>query len=64
MRHFYEDVLGFQLQTELSPNRIEYRVGNNTLVWPSQRGPCAHAGRQRLAPTRLQAFRLTSRSMR
>jgi catechol-2,3-dioxygenase len=32
MRHFYEDVLGFQLQTELSPNWIEYRVGNNTLV--------------------------------
>lgn len=32
MRRFYEDVLGFSLQRELSPNWIEYRIGDNTLV--------------------------------
>ena len=32
MRRFYEEVLGFPLQRELSPNWIEYRVGDNTLA--------------------------------
>lgn len=32
MRRFYEDVLGFPLLRELSPNWIEYRVGDNTLT--------------------------------
>jgi catechol 2,3-dioxygenase-like lactoylglutathione lyase family enzyme len=32
MRRFYEDVLGFPLLRELSPNWIEYRVGGNTLA--------------------------------
>ena len=32
MRRFYEDVLGFPLQRQLSPNWIEYRVGGNTLA--------------------------------
>lgn len=32
MRWFYEDVMRFSLQRELSPNWIEYRVGGNTLV--------------------------------
>ena len=32
MRRFYEDVLGFALHRELSPNWIEYRVGGNTLA--------------------------------
>jgi catechol 2,3-dioxygenase-like lactoylglutathione lyase family enzyme len=32
MRRFYERVLGFALQRELSPNWIEYRVGDNTFV--------------------------------
>jgi catechol 2,3-dioxygenase-like lactoylglutathione lyase family enzyme len=32
MRRFYEDVLGFQVQRELSPGWIEYRVGENTLT--------------------------------
>ena len=32
MRRFYEDILGFALLRELSPNWIEYRVGNNTLA--------------------------------
>ena len=31
MRRFYEDILGFALLRELSPNWIEYRVGSNTL---------------------------------
>jgi catechol 2,3-dioxygenase-like lactoylglutathione lyase family enzyme len=32
MRRFYEDVLGFALARELSPGRIEYRIGDNTLA--------------------------------
>lgn len=32
MRRFYEDVLGFELLRELSPDWIEYRVGGNTLA--------------------------------
>ena len=32
MRRFYEDILGIPLQRELSPNWIEYRVGDNTLA--------------------------------
>jgi catechol 2,3-dioxygenase-like lactoylglutathione lyase family enzyme len=32
MRCFYEDVLGFPLLRELSPNWIEYRLGGNTLA--------------------------------
>jgi catechol 2,3-dioxygenase-like lactoylglutathione lyase family enzyme len=32
MRRFYEDVLCFQVQRELSPGWIEYRVGENTLT--------------------------------
>jgi catechol 2,3-dioxygenase-like lactoylglutathione lyase family enzyme len=32
MRRFYEDILGFSLLRELSPDWIEYRVGDNTLV--------------------------------
>jgi catechol 2,3-dioxygenase-like lactoylglutathione lyase family enzyme len=32
MRSFYEGTLGFPLSRELSPNWIEYRVGDNTLA--------------------------------
>ena len=32
MRRFYEDILGFPLRRELSPNWIEYQVGGNTLA--------------------------------
>ena len=32
MRRFYEDILGFRLARELSPNWIEYQVGDNTLA--------------------------------
>src|SRR5262245_29099462 len=32
MRRFYEDILGFALSRELSPNWFEYRVGDNTLA--------------------------------
>ncbi len=32
MRRFYEDILGFPLIRELSPNWIEYRVGENNLA--------------------------------
>ena len=38
MRHFYERILGFPLERELSPGWIEYRVGGNilTLARPSR----------------------------
>lgn len=32
MRRFYEDVLGFPAVRELSPNWVEYRLGENTLT--------------------------------
>lgn len=32
MRRFYEDILAFPLLRELSPNWIEYGLGNNTLA--------------------------------
>jgi catechol 2,3-dioxygenase-like lactoylglutathione lyase family enzyme len=32
MRHFYKDVLGFDLTRELSPNWVEFGVGPNTLA--------------------------------
>jgi catechol 2,3-dioxygenase-like lactoylglutathione lyase family enzyme len=32
MRRFYEDILGFPLRRQLSPDWIEYRVGDNTLA--------------------------------
>ena len=32
MRRFYEDVLGLELQRELSPNWLEYQLGGNTLT--------------------------------
>ena len=32
MRRFYENVLGFPLRRELSPDWIEYQVGDNTLA--------------------------------
>lgn len=32
MRRFYEDVLGFALSRELSPDWIEYQIGGNTLA--------------------------------
>lgn len=32
MRRFYEDILGFSLLRELSPNWIEYQIGDNTLA--------------------------------
>ena len=35
MRRFYEDILGFPLLRELSPNWIEYRIGDNTLTLAS-----------------------------
>jgi len=32
MRRFYEDVIGLALQRELSPNWLEYQLGDNTLA--------------------------------
>ena len=43
MRRFYEDILRFALLRELSPNWIEYRVGNNTLTLAKPRLTAADA---------------------
>src|SRR3954449_7115447 len=60
MRHFYEDVLGFQLQTELSPNWIEYRVGNNTLVLAKPTRTMADAPMPAGSASLQLAFRLSA----
>jgi catechol 2,3-dioxygenase-like lactoylglutathione lyase family enzyme len=43
MRRFYEDILGFPLQRELSPDWIEYRLGDNTLALATPRRTAADA---------------------
>lgn len=43
MRRFYEDVLSFPLQRELSPGWIEYQIGNNTLALAKPRLTAADA---------------------
>jgi catechol 2,3-dioxygenase-like lactoylglutathione lyase family enzyme len=43
MRRFYEDILQFTLQRELSPDWIEYRVGGNTLALARPRRTAADA---------------------
>jgi catechol 2,3-dioxygenase-like lactoylglutathione lyase family enzyme len=43
MRRFYERILGFPLHRELSPNWIEYRVGENTLALARPRLTAADA---------------------
>ncbi len=43
MRRFYEDILGFPLERELSPDWIEYRVGTNTLALATPRRTAADA---------------------
>jgi catechol 2,3-dioxygenase-like lactoylglutathione lyase family enzyme len=43
MRRFYEDILGFPMRRELSPDWIEYRVGDNTLALARPRRTAADA---------------------
>ncbi len=43
MRRFYEDVLGFPLLRELSPDWIEYRIGGNTLALATPKRTAADA---------------------
>jgi catechol 2,3-dioxygenase-like lactoylglutathione lyase family enzyme len=43
MRRFYEGILGFALQRELSPDWIEYRIGGNTLALARPRRTAADA---------------------
>jgi catechol 2,3-dioxygenase-like lactoylglutathione lyase family enzyme len=43
MRRFYEDILGCPLRRELSPDWIEYRVGDNTLTLARPRRTAADA---------------------
>ena len=43
MRRFYQGVLGFALLRELSPNWIEYRVGDNILALAKPRLTAADA---------------------
>jgi len=43
MRRFYEDVLGFALLRELSPDWIEYQIGANTLALATPRRTASDA---------------------
>ena len=43
MRRFYEEVLGFALLRELSPDWIEYRIGGNTLALATPKRTAADA---------------------
>ena len=43
MRRFYEGILGFALHRELSPDWLEYRVGDNTLALARPRRTAADA---------------------
>ena len=43
MRCFYEDVLGFALSRELSPEWIEYQIGANTLALATLKRTAADA---------------------
>ncbi len=43
MRRFYEDILGFVLSRELSPDWIEYQVGGNTLALATPKRTAADA---------------------
>jgi catechol 2,3-dioxygenase-like lactoylglutathione lyase family enzyme len=60
MRRFYEDVLGFQVQRELSPGWIEYRVGENTLTLARPSRTAADAPIPRGSASLQLAFRVSA----
>jgi catechol 2,3-dioxygenase-like lactoylglutathione lyase family enzyme len=60
MRRFYEDVLGFQVQRELSPGSIEYRVGENTLTLARPSRTAADAPIPRGSASLQLAFRVSA----
>ena len=60
MRRFYEDILGFPLQRELSPDWIEYRLGDNTLALATPRRTAADAPTPRGSASLQLAFKVSA----
>ena len=60
MRRFYEDILGFPLRRELSPDWIEYRVGDNTLTLARPRRTAADAPTPRGSASLQLAFKVSA----
>jgi catechol 2,3-dioxygenase-like lactoylglutathione lyase family enzyme len=60
MRRFYEDILGFPLQRELSPDWIEYRVGDNTLTLARPRRTAADAPMPKGSASLQLAFKVSA----
>ena len=63
MRRFYEDILGFSLQRELSPDWIEYRIGSNTLALARPRRTAADAPTPAGSASLQLAFRVSARDV-
>ena len=59
MRCFYEDILGFRLARELSPNWIEYQVGDNTLALARPRLTAADAPTPKCSASLQMAFKVS-----
>jgi catechol 2,3-dioxygenase-like lactoylglutathione lyase family enzyme len=60
MRSFYEGILGFALQRELSPDWIEYRIGSNTLTLATPRRTAADAPTPRGSASLQLAFKVSA----
>jgi catechol 2,3-dioxygenase-like lactoylglutathione lyase family enzyme len=60
MRRFYEDILGFPLQRELSPDWIEYRLGDNILALATPRRTAADAPTPRGSASLQLAFKVSA----
>jgi len=60
MRRFYEDILGFPLRRELSPDWIEYRVGDNTLTLARPRRTAADVPTPRGSASLQLAFKVSA----
>jgi len=60
MRRFYEEILGFPLRRALSPDWIEYRVGDNTLTLARPRRTAADVPTPRGSASLQLAFKVSA----
>jgi catechol 2,3-dioxygenase-like lactoylglutathione lyase family enzyme len=60
MRRFYEDILGFPLLRELSPDWIEYRIGANTLALATPKRTAADAPTPKGSASLQLAFKVSA----
>ena len=60
MRRFYEEILGFPLRRELSPDWIEYGVGDNTLTLARPRRTAADVPTPRGSASLQLAFKVSA----